>query len=183
MSVAAQDASGYALSMVIVSEARIPLEVLSGWCYTMLGVLLIWSPGTQHKIKSGKEGKFWLSLHRISGCFLVLFGVSQFYNHQTVPQQETRKISAAVIVARVNAHLGWRCVEKIAFRQGPLPPLKERRAIPPAPSEAAEAAARAAASSIEDDDLREAVVKLGARAIERSTRPRAAPRARAGKGD
>ena len=81
--------------------------------------------------------------------------------------------SAAVIVARVNAHLGWRCVEKIAFRQGPLPPLKERRAIPPAPNEAAEAAARAAASSIEDDDLREAVVRLGARAIERSARPRA----------
>src|SRR5208337_3214215 len=74
--------------------------------------------------------------------------------------------SAAVIVARVNAHLGWRCVEKIAFRQGPLPPLKERRIIPPAPNEAAQAAARAAASSIEDDDLREAVVRLGARAIE-----------------
>ena len=29
--------------------------------------------------------------------------------------------SASVIVARVNAHLGWRCVDKIAFRQGPLP--------------------------------------------------------------
>ena len=41
--------------------------------------------------------------------------------------------SAAVIVARVNAHLGWRCVEKIAFRQGPLPPLKEKRRVAPAP--------------------------------------------------
>ena len=30
--------------------------------------------------------------------------------------------SAPIILARVNAHLGWRCVEKIAFRQGPLPP-------------------------------------------------------------
>jgi hypothetical protein len=91
--------------------------------------------------------------------------------------------SAAVILARVNAHLGWRCVEKIAFRQGPLPPLKERRTTPPAPNEAAQAAARAAASSIEDEDLREAVVRLGARAIERSARPRAAPRARTTKGD
>ena len=35
--------------------------------------------------------------------------------------------NAAVIVARVNAHLGWRCVEKLAFRQGPLPPLKQKR--------------------------------------------------------
>ena len=32
--------------------------------------------------------------------------------------------NAAIIVARVNAHLGWRCVDKIAFRQGPLPPLE-----------------------------------------------------------
>ena len=91
--------------------------------------------------------------------------------------------SAPVILARVNAHLGWRCVEKIAFRQGPLPPLKERRGIPPAPNEAAQAAARAAASSIEDEDLREAVVRLGARAIERSARPRGAPRVRAARGD
>ena len=35
--------------------------------------------------------------------------------------------SASVIVDRVNAHLGWRCVDKIAFRQGPLPPLKDQR--------------------------------------------------------
>ena len=35
--------------------------------------------------------------------------------------------SAAIILDRVNAHLGWRCVEKIAFRQGPLPPMKEKR--------------------------------------------------------
>ena len=29
--------------------------------------------------------------------------------------------NASVIIDRVNAHLGWRCVDKIAFRQGPLP--------------------------------------------------------------
>ena len=45
--------------------------------------------------------------------------------------------SASVIIARVNAHLGWRCVHKIAFRQGPLPPLKEKRRPAPLPSEAA----------------------------------------------
>jgi hypothetical protein len=85
--------------------------------------------------------------------------------------------SAAVIVARVNAHLGWRCVEKIAFRQGPLPPLTEKRQRAPAPSDAAEAAARAAASLIEDDDLRAAGTRLGARAIDRSARARDAARA------
>jgi hypothetical protein len=78
--------------------------------------------------------------------------------------------SASVILARVNAHLGWRCVEKIAFRQGPLPPLKEKRRSAPIPSDAAEAAAGAAASPIVDDRLRDAVTRLGARAIDKSAR-------------
>jgi len=91
--------------------------------------------------------------------------------------------SAAVIVDRVNAHLGWRCVGKIAFRQGPLPPLKEKRRAAPIPSDAAQAAARAAASPIEDDGLREAVTRLGARAIDRSARLRSAAGARSTKGD
>ncbi|HZZ59959.1 MAG TPA: DciA family protein [Roseiarcus sp.] len=78
--------------------------------------------------------------------------------------------NAAIIAARVNAHLGWRCVDKIAFRQGPLPPPKEKRRPPPAPSAEAEAEARAAAAAIGDGDLREALTRLGARAIERSAR-------------
>jgi hypothetical protein len=82
--------------------------------------------------------------------------------------------SASVIVARANAHLGWRCVDKIAFRQGPLPPVKEKRRASPLPSDAAEAAARAAASPIVDDALRDAVARLGARAIDRSARLRRA---------
>jgi hypothetical protein len=92
--------------------------------------------------------------------------------------------SASVIVARVNAHLGWRCVDKIAFRQGPLPPLQEKRRPAPFPSEAAEAAASAAASPIVDDGLRDAVTRLGARAIDRSARLRgtASPRTPKGTG-
>ncbi len=81
--------------------------------------------------------------------------------------------SAPVIVARANAHLGWRCVDRIAFRQGPLPPLKEKRRAAPLPSGAAEAAAREAASPIADEGLREALTRLGARAIDRSGRLRA----------
>jgi hypothetical protein len=91
--------------------------------------------------------------------------------------------SAPVIVERVNAHLGWRCVGKIAFRQGPLPPLKERRRAARAPSDSAQAAARAAAVSIENEELREAVARLGARAIDRSARLDGAARARTAKGD
>jgi len=91
--------------------------------------------------------------------------------------------SAPVIIDRVNAHLGWRCVDGIAFRQGPLPPLTDRRRLAPAPSDAAEAAARATAAPIEDRELREAVARLGARAIDRSARLAAVPPGRTGKGD
>ena len=91
--------------------------------------------------------------------------------------------SASVIVARVNAHLGWRCVDKIAFRQGPLPPLEDRRRLAPPPSDAAEAAGRAAAASIENEDLREAVARLGARAIDRSARLPGPQRGQTVKGD
>ena len=89
--------------------------------------------------------------------------------------------NAAIIVARVNAHLGWRCVEKVAFRQGPLPPLKQERRPTPHPSAEAEAEAGGAAASIEDEVLRAALTRLGARVIDQATRRVAA--ARAGEGD
>ena len=76
--------------------------------------------------------------------------------------------NAAVIAARVNAHLGWRCVAKIAFRQGPLPPAKEKRSPCPAPSAAAEAEAKARAGAIQSEELREALTRFGARVIDRS---------------
>jgi hypothetical protein len=89
--------------------------------------------------------------------------------------------NAAIIVARVNAHLGWRCVEKVAFRQGPLPPLRQERRSLAAPSADAEAEAREASSSIEDEALRAALTRLGARAIDQASHRLAA--ARAEKGD
>lgn len=76
--------------------------------------------------------------------------------------------NAPVIVARVNAHLGWRCVERIAFRQGPLPPLRQKRGPAPRPTAEAEAAARQSASAIDDAGLREALTRLGAWAIDRN---------------
>jgi hypothetical protein len=73
--------------------------------------------------------------------------------------------SAAQIVERVNAHLGWNCVGRLAFRQGPL----ERAALPvrrkPTPSAKAISKGRAAAAGIESEDLRDALERLGARAI------------------
>src|ERR1700678_891200 len=82
--------------------------------------------------------------------------------------------NAPMIVARANAHLGWRCVDKIAFRQGPLPPIKEKRRPAAPPSDAARAEAHAAASPIVDDGLRNSVTQLGALAIDKSARLRRA---------
>jgi hypothetical protein len=65
-----------------------------------------------------------------------------------------------VICERVNRFLGWRAIERISLRQAPL-----RRAAPKLRRKPdAAAAARLAASlpEIADDELREAVARLGA---------------------
>lgn len=65
------------------------------------------------------------------------------------------------VLARINAHLGWRCVGKLSFRQGPIEraePVARRRQ----PSEAALATAAARVAGIEDDGLRAALTRLGA---------------------
>lgn len=78
--------------------------------------------------------------------------------------------AAPTIVARVNAHLGWRCVARLAFRQGPLPALAQPRTRPPPPSARAMTTAREFAGGIEDEGLREALAKLGARVIDSAGR-------------
>jgi hypothetical protein len=80
--------------------------------------------------------------------------------------------ASAIIVERVNAHLGWRCIEKIAFRQGPLAEPRPKRRAAPAPSARAEAEAAALAAAIDDGELRQALTKLGARAIDSAERTR-----------
>ena len=71
--------------------------------------------------------------------------------------------SADQVLARVNAHLGWRCVGKLAFRQGPVEAPAARGAghgRPPAPAALEKAAAGLGA--IEDEGLRAALARLGA---------------------
>jgi hypothetical protein len=66
---------------------------------------------------------------------------------------------ANVICERVNRFLGWRAVERIALRQAPLR-RASRRPADPDPA----AAARIAANmpEIVDEDLRQALARLGA---------------------
>ena len=69
---------------------------------------------------------------------------------------------APIVIERVNAHLGWHCVGRLALRQGPLARSRRERHKPPAPSPAAQAAAARMVEGIADPGLRDALVRLGA---------------------
>ena len=70
---------------------------------------------------------------------------------------------AAVVLERVNAHLGWRCVGRLVLKQGPVARRQMPRAVPPRPDAQAIERARTSAEGIADDDLRDALVRLGSR--------------------
>jgi hypothetical protein len=68
---------------------------------------------------------------------------------------------SAVILERVNRFFGWQAIGRIALRQAPL----RRRApakVPARPDEAAAARIAESLPAIEDDELRQAIGRLGA---------------------
>jgi hypothetical protein len=67
---------------------------------------------------------------------------------------------SAVILERVNRFFGWQAIGRIALRQAPL----RRREQTPVPEVDPEAAARVAETftDVEDEDLRQALGRLGA---------------------
>jgi hypothetical protein len=67
---------------------------------------------------------------------------------------------AEVICERVNRFLGWRAIERIAFRQAPL--RRAPRKLGRKPDAAAAARLAASLPEIADDDLRAALARLGA---------------------
>lgn len=69
---------------------------------------------------------------------------------------------APVIIERVNTRYGWRCVGRIVLKQGPVGRDKVARFTAPPPDEATLAAARGVVGDVEDEALREALVRLGA---------------------
>ncbi|MGB7617776.1 MAG: DciA family protein, partial [Pseudolabrys sp.] len=73
---------------------------------------------------------------------------------------------SAVILERVNRFFGWQAVGRIALRQAPL----RRREQPPAPDQPDPIAAARIAEAlpqVKDEDLRQALARLGA-AIKRN---------------
>jgi hypothetical protein len=67
---------------------------------------------------------------------------------------------SAVILERVNRFFGWQAIGRIALRQAPL--RRRERVTPPAPDPAVAARIAEALPDIEDDDLRQAIARLGA---------------------
>lgn len=72
---------------------------------------------------------------------------------------------APIVIERVNAHLGWRCIAKLALRQGPLLRSQARGRKELAVDPKALALAAASAAPIADAALRDALTRLGARAL------------------
>src|SRR3954469_2842504 len=69
--------------------------------------------------------------------------------------------SADVILQRVNRFFGWSAVGKLAFRQAPLS-RRDRPAPPPAPDPESVAEIANTLASVEDEELRAALARLGA---------------------
>jgi hypothetical protein len=66
-----------------------------------------------------------------------------------------------VILQRINRFFGWSAVGRLALRQGPLS-RRERRRPAPAPDAREVEQVAQTLSSIEDDQLRAALARLGA---------------------
>ncbi|MGH6664558.1 MAG: DUF721 domain-containing protein [Pseudolabrys sp.] len=67
---------------------------------------------------------------------------------------------SAVILERVNRFFGWQAIGRIALRQAPL--RRREPPAPPPPLDPAVAARIAAGLPIEDENLRQALARLGA---------------------
>src|SRR6202022_3729501 len=68
--------------------------------------------------------------------------------------------ASEIILERVNRFFGWSAVGRLALRQAP-PPRRARRGGPPAPDAAEVAKVAETLSSVEDEELRAALARLG----------------------
>jgi hypothetical protein len=75
---------------------------------------------------------------------------------------------APVILERINAQFGWRCIARLVLMQGPVPAFAAARRTAAQPlDQAAEVAAAAVAGNGLDPSLHQALVRLGARVLAR----------------
>jgi hypothetical protein len=68
---------------------------------------------------------------------------------------------SSVILERVNQFFGWRAIGRLALRQAPLK-RRTPKTVPPPPDPAATARIAESLPQVEDEDLRQALARLGA---------------------
>lgn len=74
---------------------------------------------------------------------------------------------APIIIERVNARYGWRCIGRLSFRQAPVGRDRARKEVRFQPSAEKVAAKAAELGSFENEGLRQALAELGAAMAER----------------
>lgn len=139
------------LQPIMAAQGFASVDLVTGWpdiigpplhAYTQ-PVKLEW-PRRQRSGEAGLEG---------AGATLVLRVESAF----ALDVQHM----LPVLIERINVRYGWRCVDKIVLKQGPVERKEPvRRASPPTTETIQAAEARVGAVS--DSGLREALVRLGA---------------------
>jgi hypothetical protein len=137
---------GFGETSVIIDWPHIVGARVAQWCEP---IKLQWPPGGARQAPGAREPA--TLILRVEGHFALEA------QHQ-----------AGSIVERVNAHLGWRCIGKIAFRQGPLERRSAAKKRVTAPGAPAMAMAAERAAAIVDAELKEALTRFGARVIETS---------------
>jgi hypothetical protein len=74
---------------------------------------------------------------------------------------------SSVLIERINAHFGWRCIEKIVLKQGSII-HKSRKSAPLTPSPQALEDAALHAEGVDDEGLKRALIKLGGYVLTRN---------------
>lgn len=134
-------AHGFAASDIVVGWPEIVGERLAAYCEP---VKLQW-PRRPAGVADDGAGQPATLVVRVEGAFAL----------------EVQHL-APVIIERVNTRYGWRCVGRLVLKQGPVGRDKVRPLPPPEPDAAAVEAARSVVGAVEDEALREALVRLGA---------------------
>jgi hypothetical protein len=141
-------ARGFAAADVVMAWPQIIGERLAGVCEP---IALEWPRGTKPAEAASPEQRTGATLVvRVEGAFGL----------------EIQHL-APIILERVNAYFGWRCAERLMIRQGRL--ARKARAVPrPSPPDAqALARGREIAAGITEENLREALARLGALVLSR----------------
>jgi hypothetical protein len=72
---------------------------------------------------------------------------------------------APLLIERINAHYGWRCVGRIVLKQGPVPRPKPKPAMPAELTVEERERLAGKTAGVADEPLREALDRLGAAVV------------------